>query len=633
MFESRKEDNRPRNFPVKPSRRWTALLGSLSIVVAIGAVAVVQPARAAKADAEVEAAVANTLSVDPVAGSDSAAGTAAAPLKTLGKALSLAQPGTEIRLGDGDYVESVVTSRSGRADAPIRVVGGSRAALRGTGGNRRVFDIKHSWIHLQGFTIDGRLPGSADVVGSYGGRLVYVSGTSASAMTQGVLLRGLTLRNAAGECVRFKYARASEVADNVIGPCGFEDFRFGGGGVNGEGVYVGTAPEQEAAAGPDPARWNWVHGNVIATDGSECIEFKENANNNLAENNRCSGGHYVEGGLLVSRGNDNTFRDNVATGNAGGGARMGGDASNQGTGNQIYRNQFAQNARTALILQRGPQGTICGNTTDRLPAVSGSVASDALERSATAPCPAGTGSEVISGQSAGLAVAAQLEADPRPASTTTAAPTATTAAPTTTTAAPTTTTAAPTTTTTAAPTTTAPNTSTTRPVTTTTAPVPTTSTTAAPGACLVPTPTAAVVFETEAMATAGAWRRVSNPTLSGGSGSQFPAGSSFGDPATVLTIVVDVPSGQSFDVWVRGSGPDGSANSVNTSFDGGKTTTANLPIGNTGWVRASTTKLGSGHHTFTVTAREPGSTIDKVALQPSGGPAPTGTGPSATCPT
>lgn len=36
----------------------------------------------------------------------------------------------------------------------------------------------------------------------------------------------------------------SEIQSNVISNCGVHDFRFGEGGLNGEGIYVGTSSNQ-----------------------------------------------------------------------------------------------------------------------------------------------------------------------------------------------------------------------------------------------------------------------------------------------------------------------------------------------------------------------------------------------------
>jgi hypothetical protein len=75
------------------------------------------------------------------AGSDSGAGTAASPLRTLQAAADRVQPGEEIRLRPGVYYQTVHVTRAGRADAMIHLVAdgpgvildGSDPALLGRG--------------------------------------------------------------------------------------------------------------------------------------------------------------------------------------------------------------------------------------------------------------------------------------------------------------------------------------------------------------------------------------------------------------------------------------------------------------------------------------------------------------------
>ena len=54
-----------------------------------------------------------------VTGDDSAAGTTAAPFRTIARGVSAAQPGDTVLLHDGTYRETVSPPRDGRADAPI----------------------------------------------------------------------------------------------------------------------------------------------------------------------------------------------------------------------------------------------------------------------------------------------------------------------------------------------------------------------------------------------------------------------------------------------------------------------------------------------------------------------------------
>lgn len=67
----------------------------------------------------------------------------------------------------------------------------------------------------------------------------------------GLRITGMTLKNAADECLRVRYlVTGADISDNTITNCGVNDFKFGGGGKNGEGIYLGTAPEQQGRTAP-----------------------------------------------------------------------------------------------------------------------------------------------------------------------------------------------------------------------------------------------------------------------------------------------------------------------------------------------------------------------------------------------
>jgi hypothetical protein len=91
------------------------------------------------------------------AGSDTAAGTAASPFKTIGKALSVAGPGELIRVLAGTYAERVVLGegvQAGTPDKKITLQGeGKPRLVPGTGGGALVQVRRPNWI-IDGFDID-----------------------------------------------------------------------------------------------------------------------------------------------------------------------------------------------------------------------------------------------------------------------------------------------------------------------------------------------------------------------------------------------------------------------------------------------------------------------------------------------
>jgi hypothetical protein len=291
------------------------------------------------------------------------------PLKTIQKAVDAAQAGDVIHLADGTYLQDIVSRRDGEADRPITLTGSRNAVVKG-GGNGRVIEINHDHITLDGFTVDG-LYGSKDELSSYRDKLLYVLGKQAQEGVTGLRVLRMRLSNAGGECVRLRYfARKNEIAENEIANCGVHDFRFRAGGKNGEGVYIGTAPEQlkdgkNPTRDPDRSDENWIHHNRIDTQGNECVDIKEGASGNIVEYNECTGQKDAESAGLDSRGNGNVFRYNTVSGSFGAGVRLGGDGKKDGVDNEVYGNRLFDNRSGGIKFQASSQRKICGNTLER----------------------------------------------------------------------------------------------------------------------------------------------------------------------------------------------------------------------------------------------------------------------------
>ena len=102
------------------------------------------------------------------------------------------------------------------------------------------------------------------------------------------------LNGAGGECVRLRNnAHDNTITDSVIQYCGM--FGKGDGEEraayhNGEGVYIGTSPESDdqPMSANDTSSHNVVARNIIRTFGSECFNVKENAHDNVFEDNDCA---------------------------------------------------------------------------------------------------------------------------------------------------------------------------------------------------------------------------------------------------------------------------------------------------------------------------------------------------------
>lgn len=270
-------------------------------------------------------------------------GSAGRPLPTLQAALDRAPAGTTIRLTAGDHPGKSRTVRAGTHAAPIRIVGSPGARLRHDG-TSRLLEIAHSNVTVEDLELS-----DANV-------LVTVIGAS------GVRLLRNSFHDAGSECIRIRYQSTdAEVANNVIRRCGLTG--FGGSSTNGEGIYIGTAPERlgdNPTTEPDHSDRAWVHGNDIAVL-AECVEMKEDADDALVERNLCVGGQYQAGAGLASRGHRAVFRANTSTGHLGSGIMLTGDRATDGTGSIIEHNTFTNNGEYGLKNVDRAQARMCAN--------------------------------------------------------------------------------------------------------------------------------------------------------------------------------------------------------------------------------------------------------------------------------
>ena len=311
---------------------------------------------------------------------------------TLQDALDEVQPGQIIRLtGAGPHPGPVRSVRSGTATAPIVITADPGAYLECPAPNEgdvaRCFQLGHSSYRFVDFAIVG---GSSNL---------YMVGAGPGEHVTDVKVLNSVFRGApgggTGECIRIKYqASAIEIAGNDIADCGLG--KCCDGSKNGEGIYIGTAPEQLDEKNPTPERDEtndvWVHHNTIRSL-NECVEAKEAVHSILVEHNSCKGQLDEESGAFGSRGGQvgrgNVFRFNLVEGADGACVRFGGDDEPEGTGNDFYGNVCTDiGAEYGIKQQRDPQGLVCGNV------FSGSPPSERLSRNKsvdpTAACPAGT---------------------------------------------------------------------------------------------------------------------------------------------------------------------------------------------------------------------------------------------------
>ena len=375
--------------------RNLAIGAALAVAVLVTVLLVRGPAAIPPpADTPPPVATGAELHVDP-AGSDRNEGTAAEPLQTIQRALDLAQPGTTILLAPGEYREQPATMRPGAPGAPITIKGPEtgqdragryQATLYGTG---RIFNIDHSHYRLEGFTIDGQenlkgreLPEELSAVTAFkdsarddvsDGRLIYIGSSDQSRDITDVTIRDMFLSGAGGECIRLRNnAHDNVIADSVIQYCGMfgksEDdsdrFEYH----NGEGIYIGTSPksDDQPMHENDASHGNRVTGNIIRTFGSECFNVKENAHDNVFEDNTCSGNtesSEFDGSNIELRGHDNVVRNNTISDSAGYAVKIQSDEDEYDKGgNVVEGNEISDITAAAFkIGAESQQGQLCGN--------------------------------------------------------------------------------------------------------------------------------------------------------------------------------------------------------------------------------------------------------------------------------
>ncbi|WP_158228147.1 DUF1565 domain-containing protein [Pseudonocardia sp. MH-G8] len=358
-------------------------------------------------------------------GNDTGDGSERAPLRTIQTALDRATPGTQINLAPGDYHEKLQTKVDGVPDAPIWIKGPESgkdksgryvATLYGTG---RILSIDHSHYVLDGFTIDGQeklpltteLPTDVAAIDVFkdsvkelvqDSKLIYIGAGEAVRDVTGVTISNMFLARAGTECVRLRNnAHDNIIMDSVIEYCGMFGKKKDDGVEravyhNGEGVYIGTSPKSDSQPmhANDGSSRNVVTRNTIRTFGSECFNVKENAHDNVFEDNICSDNaesSEFQGSNIELRGHSNIIRNNEISHSAGVSVKIKSDEQEYDKGGNTVQGNRMSGAPAALQFNStAPPGPMCGNVmaTDSMVFVnsSGDHGDGAPSPDITAPC-------------------------------------------------------------------------------------------------------------------------------------------------------------------------------------------------------------------------------------------------------
>jgi hypothetical protein len=328
-------------------------------------------------------------------GNDTNDGSEEAPLRTIQAALDRAQPATQINLAAGEYHERLQTKVAGLLGAPITIKGPEegkdkngryKATLYGTG---RIFGIDHSHYTLDGFTIDGQeklpsnteLPTDVATIDAFkdgikdkvqDSKLIYIGAGDTTRDVTGITITNMFLARAGTECVRLRNnAVENLITESVIEYCGMFGKKSEDGKRatyhNGEAVYIGTSPKsnKQPMHANDRSSRNVVTHNTIRTFGSECFNVKENAHDNVFEDNICSDNTEsleFDGSNVELRGYANIVRNNKISSSAGVSVKIQSDTAEYDKGGNTVEGNQMSGAPAALIYSSlvGP-GPMCGN--------------------------------------------------------------------------------------------------------------------------------------------------------------------------------------------------------------------------------------------------------------------------------
>ncbi|HVT65436.1 MAG TPA: hypothetical protein VHD81_09790 [Mycobacteriales bacterium] len=187
--------------------------------------------------------------------------------------LSVARPGTVIRLADGVYPGNFVGQSSGSRRQPIWVCGGRNAIIDGGRAGRADGYGFHldgaSWWKLAGFSVRNVSKG---VVVDHG--------------NHDVLYR-LTVYNIGDEAVHLRRFSSHDAVEGcVIRDSGLQNATFG------EGVYLGTARSNwstDTGGVPDASDDDSVRWCDIARTTAEAVDVKEGTSRGVVSDNRFDG--------------------------------------------------------------------------------------------------------------------------------------------------------------------------------------------------------------------------------------------------------------------------------------------------------------------------------------------------------
>jgi hypothetical protein len=284
-------------------------------------------------------------------GSDTAAGTKAAPFKTLARAAKAAvKAGTTVWVAPGTYAGGIKTTASGTATARIYWVSttkwGAKIVPPTSSSNNNAWDNRGNYVSIIGFNVDGTNSGS----GTKWTHGIYTGGSYGMIQDNHIhhLAKSVACTSAGGSAIgvdSYYHGVKTDIVSNVvndIGPAGCTYV---------QGIYVSTS--------------GTIKNNLVYRVGAVAIHLWHDATNVIITNNTVTSSNFgmvIGGGdfYFTTAGANNVYvANNIVYDNKYGISEQG----KTGTANKYVNNLVFQNPSYNISLRNGLKatGTISSN--------------------------------------------------------------------------------------------------------------------------------------------------------------------------------------------------------------------------------------------------------------------------------
>jgi parallel beta-helix repeat protein len=306
-------------------------------------------------------------------GSDTAAGTKAAPFKTLKRAAQAAtRAGTTVWVAPGTYAGGIKTTASGTSAARIYFVSttkwGAKIVPPASSSNNNAWDNRGNYVSIIGFDVDGTNSGS----GTKWTHGIYTGGSYGMIQDNHIhhLARSVACTSAGGSAIgvdSYYHGVMSDIVGNVvndIGPAGCTYV---------QGIYVSTS--------------GTIKNNLVYRVGAVGIHLWHDATNVKITNNTVTASNFgmvVGGGdfYYTTAGANNVFvANNIIFDNQYGISEQG----KTGTANQYKNNLVYQNPKYNISLRNGLAATATVSSNPLFKAYSRTAATPDFHLSTSSP--------------------------------------------------------------------------------------------------------------------------------------------------------------------------------------------------------------------------------------------------------